>query len=80
VQGHKTASTGTVRNFESPPLPPGKSYNFEVTATWPRDGQMVTEKRTVPVTAGATTVVDLAGATSTAPEPGSAPAQRELPP
>ena len=53
-----TTSTGTERRFESPPMQPGKRYQYTVTARWMQDGKMVEQKRDVPVQAGQEITVD----------------------
>jgi uncharacterized protein (TIGR03000 family) len=53
VNGKATTSTGSVRQFVSRGLVPGKTYKFEVHAELDAaDGQIVTEDKTVLVTAG----------------------------
>jgi uncharacterized protein (TIGR03000 family) len=49
----KTTTPGAVRDFESPPLEPGKTYTYDVKARWMEDGREVTQTQKVPVTAGA---------------------------
>src|SRR5262249_8764270 len=62
MQGRKMPSNGSAtRVFASPSLEPGKSYTYTVTAAWFQNGKMVKEERSVPVTAGATQVVDFRG-------------------
>jgi uncharacterized protein (TIGR03000 family) len=58
IQGAKTTTTGTRRQYDSPALTPERSYTYTVKCVWSRNGGMVTEQRDVPVTAGATAVVD----------------------
>jgi uncharacterized protein (TIGR03000 family) len=58
IQGAKTTTTGTRRVYVSPALSSGTSYTYTVKCAWSRNGGMVTEQRDVPVTAGATAVVD----------------------
>ena len=50
--GFKTASTGPVRDFKTPPLDPGK-YAYTVRARWSEDGHEVTQKQEVIVSPGA---------------------------
>jgi uncharacterized protein (TIGR03000 family) len=52
-EGHKTTSTGPVRDFESPPLTSGTRYTYEIRARWPENGHEVTQTKHVEVTAGA---------------------------
>jgi len=58
VEGAKTASLGKTRYFESPPLEQGYKYSYKVAATWMKDGQPVTDVRTVPIFPGRISVVD----------------------
>lgn len=55
--GEKTNSTGTVRDFQSPPLTPGSRYAYDIRARWQQDGQEVTQEQTVTVWAGANVTV-----------------------
>lgn len=50
---HKTTAIGSVREFQSPPLTPGRRYAYEVRARWYENGQEVTQTQRVPVTSGA---------------------------
>jgi uncharacterized protein (TIGR03000 family) len=52
-EGVPTTSTGTVREFNSPPLTPGSQYTYEVRASWNENGHEVTQTQQVKVTAGA---------------------------
>jgi len=62
LEGRKMPSNGSAtRVYASPPLEPGKSYTYHVTAAWFQNGKVVKEERSVPVTAGATQVVDFRG-------------------
>lgn len=51
-EGQKTTQTGSFRTFDSPPLQPGSSYSYNITATWNNNGTPVTQSRTVPVAPG----------------------------
>jgi uncharacterized protein (TIGR03000 family) len=51
--GTKTTSTGSVREYESPPLTPASRYTYEIRARWNQNGQEVTQTQQVDVTAGA---------------------------
>ncbi|MBY0525861.1 MAG: TIGR03000 domain-containing protein [Gemmataceae bacterium] len=62
--GDATRQTGTKREFESPPLERGKTFDYEVTARWKENGKEVTRIRVVSVEAGKRVVVDF-----TQPEP-----------
>ncbi len=52
IQGAPTTSTKNVRTFISPPLQPGKAYEYTLRATVTRDGKPVERTRTVKVRAG----------------------------
>src|SRR5262249_10294447 len=52
-EGTKTTTTGAVREFESPPLTPGRRYTYQVRARWKENGHEVTQTQKVEVTAGA---------------------------
>jgi uncharacterized protein (TIGR03000 family) len=48
----KTKTTGTARDFQTPPLRPGK-YGYTVRARWQEDGREVTQTRDVTLSPGA---------------------------
>ncbi len=48
-----------VRLFISPELEPGKNYTYDVKVTWTKDGKQLTRERSVRVTAGQTSELDL---------------------
>jgi uncharacterized protein (TIGR03000 family) len=50
--GTATTSTGTVRQFTSPPLTPGNRHSYEVRARWNENGHEVSQSRQVEVAAG----------------------------
>jgi uncharacterized protein (TIGR03000 family) len=54
----KTSSVGTTRYYVTPSLPGDKPLTYVVTANFSRDGQAVSEERTVKVSPGQTSVVD----------------------
>jgi uncharacterized protein (TIGR03000 family) len=56
--GAETRQTGLVRDFESPPLTPGKDYRYDITARWTEDGREVTRTRPVDVRANSWVAVD----------------------
>jgi uncharacterized protein (TIGR03000 family) len=58
IQGKMTERTGAIRLFESPPLPVGKNYVYDIKATWSENGKTVVRERSAPVTAGQTTEID----------------------
>jgi len=49
--GQATTQTGTLRQYDSPPLPPGKKFVYEVRARWMKDGKPIEEKRRIKVQA-----------------------------
>ena len=53
IGGWETPNTGSVREFDSPPLTPGKQYSYAVRAQWQENGRMVTQTQEVDVSAGA---------------------------
>jgi uncharacterized protein (TIGR03000 family) len=53
-----TEQGGTVRDFQSPPLTPGKDYGYDVKAQWTENGKEVTRTRHVDVRANSATSVD----------------------
>src|SRR5438045_678225 len=60
IQGASLPPKNTeVRLFESPPLEAGKTFVYDVKATWTKDGKPMTRERSVKVTAGKTTELDL---------------------
>jgi uncharacterized protein (TIGR03000 family) len=64
--GTLTTSTGPVREFQSPPLTPGKQFSYEARAIWNDGGHEVKQTQSVKVTPGAYVDVDFprAGAIS----------------
>jgi uncharacterized protein (TIGR03000 family) len=51
--GKATTTTGSIRQFDSPPLTPGSRYSYEVRARWNENGHEVTQTQQVEVSAGA---------------------------
>jgi uncharacterized protein (TIGR03000 family) len=60
--GKTTSQTGEVRKFETPALPPGQAYTYEVRARWQAAGRDNDEIRKVTVRAGDQLTVDFAPA------------------
>jgi uncharacterized protein (TIGR03000 family) len=58
IGGAKTAQTGTLRQFKSPPLTPGKTYSYTIRARWVEDGRLEDQTREVLVSANAALLVD----------------------
>ena len=56
--GQPTTTRGTVREFDSPALEPGKTYEYSVRAVWNDRGRAASSERVVSVTAGSQVVVD----------------------
>ncbi len=52
AEGTRTRSTGRTRCFQSPPLLPGRQYNYQMSVAWIEDGRWVSQTRIVPVQAG----------------------------
>lgn len=60
VDGNKTTATGTRRSFESPPVPVGKKYFYQVKAAWTGpDGKEIVREQHFTVRAGETNELDL---------------------
>jgi uncharacterized protein (TIGR03000 family) len=58
IDGNSTRSTESMRTFVSPPLQPGKSYTYRLTAEMTRDGRKVERSKEVTVRAGEQSQVD----------------------
>jgi uncharacterized protein (TIGR03000 family) len=58
--GQRIEQSGTDRRYQTPPLPPGTTYHYQVRAAWMQGGREVAKERDVRVTPGQTTVVDFA--------------------
>ena len=56
VEGQRTSATGLVRDFESPPLTPGKKYLYTVRTAWYENGKWVGQSVEVPVRSEAVAV------------------------
>jgi uncharacterized protein (TIGR03000 family) len=56
IDGMATTTKGTVREFQSPALQPGR-YKYRVQATWNENGNMVTKNEMVSVTPGSNSIV-----------------------
>jgi len=64
VDDDRTQQTGPERNFATPPLTPGKTFEYQVKAKWMKDGKPVEQTRTVKVRANETSNVDFLSTTS----------------
>lgn len=51
-EGIRVSQPGSLRRFISPPLMPGRNYNYDISATWTDNGRQVTQTRKVLVRAG----------------------------
>jgi uncharacterized protein (TIGR03000 family) len=58
--GTSTTTVGTDRFYQTPTLAAGSTYSYRLKASWIEGGHKVTRERTISVTSGQTTVVDLA--------------------
>jgi uncharacterized protein (TIGR03000 family) len=52
IDGNPTKATGSTRTFQTPPLEPGKTFHYELTAHEERDGKQERVNRKVEVQAG----------------------------
>jgi uncharacterized protein (TIGR03000 family) len=60
IEGQPIAGTGTSRTYETPPLTPGRTYQYNVTAKWaPNTYTKMTRVKTVRVRAGDRLTIDL---------------------
>jgi uncharacterized protein (TIGR03000 family) len=58
LDGQRTSSTGNMRVYQTPPLAGAKTFSYQIRCVFMRNGQQVTEDRTVMITPGQTTTVD----------------------
>jgi len=63
----------TIRDFVSPPLEPGKQFQYEIRAQFKQGDQTKDEKRTVDVQAGSRVTVNFAQQQGNMPMPGTQP-------
>jgi uncharacterized protein (TIGR03000 family) len=80
VEGQSIASDGAVRQFNSPQLDPARQFTYDVKAAWIENGKLVTDERRVKVQANAQSVVDFTKSIQSAPEGGTLPSPKPLPP
>jgi uncharacterized protein (TIGR03000 family) len=59
VEDSPTTQKGTVRQFVSPPLTPGKEYKYTVRVAWEEEGGKVSQVHTFPIRAGKIHCVDV---------------------
>ncbi len=69
IDGEKKTQTGTDRSFITPDLEKGKKYNYQLKATFKKEGKPVTVEKTISVEPGKDTEIDL----TKADEPKAAP-------
>ena len=58
-QVERPRQTGEQRLFETPPLPPGRSFTYTLTAVWKEDQRSIKRMAVATVRAGKETVIDL---------------------
>jgi uncharacterized protein (TIGR03000 family) len=58
IDDHLTKQTGAVRYFESPPLPPGRTYTYTLKASWTDKGEARSAERRVRVEPGKQYTID----------------------
>jgi uncharacterized protein (TIGR03000 family) len=73
------SSSGTVRQFRSPPLDPAQQYTYTVKAQWHENGKVFEEERQVKVRPNDLAVVDFTQPTQVASD-AQGPALPDLPP
>jgi uncharacterized protein (TIGR03000 family) len=59
IDDYVSRATGTVRQFVSPPLEPGRDYHYDITAEVMRDGKPVTVIKRITVRPGETTRLNI---------------------
>jgi uncharacterized protein (TIGR03000 family) len=64
VEDVRTQKTGPERDFVSPPLKPGTTFEYEIKARWMENGKPVQQMRTVKVRANETSNVDFLSRTT----------------
>jgi uncharacterized protein (TIGR03000 family) len=60
-EGQKTQQKGSMREFVSPPLTPGKDYTYDIKARWTENGRDMTKDQHVTVRAGSQAMVNFLG-------------------
>ncbi len=80
VEGQSIASSGEVRQFNSPQLDPSRQFSYDVKAAWIENGKLMTDERRVKVRANAQSVIDFTKPGQTAPDAGQLPPPVPLPP
>jgi uncharacterized protein (TIGR03000 family) len=59
IGGMESKQTGPDRNFDTPDLPPGQTFSYQLQAAWTENGKEVKRELKLVVLAGETTEVDL---------------------
>ncbi len=77
VNDLQTRSTGAVRRYVSRGLEPGRTYTFAVRAEYVRDGQPVTETKTIRLSGGGNAALAF-GAPAAGPQVAEKPAETKL--
>jgi uncharacterized protein (TIGR03000 family) len=75
MQGIRMNEGGQRRTFVTPDLVPGELYTYDLTATWPDNGKVVTQARHINLRAGDRSLVDF----TTAPTPETTTTLRAAP-
>jgi uncharacterized protein (TIGR03000 family) len=75
IDGQRTEQMTAVRQFISPPLAAGRTYTYNLQATYTWEGATVSRQRKIEVSAGSSVAVDMASAPAVAapPAPGTKP-------
>jgi uncharacterized protein (TIGR03000 family) len=63
IADYATVSTGTEREFKSPPIALGTIYMYNLRVAWTESGREILQERTVFLNPGQTTIVDFRQAT-----------------
>src|SRR5262249_57890745 len=53
IGGWQAPMTGGMREFQSPPLTPGKKYTYKIQAQWEQNGRPMSQTKEVEISAGA---------------------------
>jgi len=81
VEGQSIASSGAVRQFNSPQLDPSRQFSYDVKAAWIENGKLITDERRVKVQANAQSVIDFTRPSQPAqPDAGKLPPPVPIPP
>lgn len=64
IDGHKTKQTGTARQFVSPTLTPGRTYQYVIKAEWMVGGRKVEQSQKLTVQAGQRMSIDFLSPTA----------------